>query len=83
MLCIYIYLIVRYTISYSLPVVSGILQVLLLIFQIGYVTCLFVLICPVVPFGATSIIHLDDFAMFWLACAFPCAISTDIWDPMS
>ena len=45
-----------------LPVVSGILQVLLLVFWIGCVTCLFVIVCPVVPFGATPIICLDDFA---------------------
>ena len=46
-----------------LPVISGILWVLLLTFQIGLDDCLFIIVCLAVPFDTVPIIHLDDFAI--------------------
>ena len=51
-------------------------------FQIGLGTCLYAVICPAVPLGASSIICLDDFTMFWFVYTLLCIMSTDIWDPM-
>ena len=46
-------------------------------------TCLFIIVCPVVPFGVTPIIHLDDFATLWLVYGLLCIALIDIQDPMS
>ena len=46
-------------------------------------TCLFIIVCPVVPFSATPIICLDDFATLWLVYALLYIALIDIQDPMS
>ena len=42
-----------------------------------------VVVCPIVPLSATSIICLNDFTIFWFAYTLLCVVSTDIWDLMS